>query len=182
MPSMVDPYGARPFVTSLDSFPDHGSEDRAVSLRLWFRTSVHRAKLTCALAEGADPGASGELALRARQLTGERNRKALARSLRRAIAEAHRPRRTRAAVSIIDRRAVLDAEPAIVEMIERLLGPRPVQAAGMAMLERVLTNADRSPLYNPGERGALRQAIRAATVGLEGGRLARTSSRSPRSS
>ena len=167
MPSMVDPYGARPFTTPLDSIPDHGSEGHAGSLRLRFRTSVHRARLTHALAEGADPGASDELALRVRQLTSERNRKMLAGSLRRSIAEAHRPARTRAVVSIIDRRAVLDAEPAIAEVIERLLAPRPVQAAGMAMVERILTNADWSPLYNPSKPGALRYMIRVATVALD---------------
>jgi hypothetical protein len=167
MPSMVDPHGARPFTTPLDSIADSGSDRRANSLRLWLRTSVNRAKLTRALAEGADPGASDELALRSRQLTSERNRKTLARSLRRSIVEAHRPARTRGAVSIIDRRGVLDAEPAIAEMIQRLLRPRPVQAAGMAMVERILTNADRSPLYNPSEPGALRQTIRVATVALD---------------
>jgi len=167
MPSMVDPYGARPFTTPLDAVPDHGSDRRPNSLRLRLRTSVHRAKLTRALAEGADPGASDELALRARQLTSERNRKTFAHSLRRSLAEAHRPARTRGVVSIIDRRAVLDAEPAIAEMVERLLGPRPVQAAGMAMVERILTNADRSPLYNSSERGALRQTILVATVALD---------------
>jgi len=167
MPSMVDPYGARPFTTSLDSIPDHGSDRRAYSLRLRLRTSVRRAKLTRSLAEGADPGASDELALRAQQLTSERNRKMLARSLRRSIAEAHRPARTRGVASIIDRRAVLDAEPAIAELIEHLLEPRPVQAAGMAMVELILTNADRSPLYNPSEPGALRQTIRVATATLE---------------
>src|ERR1700748_2475701 len=123
MPSMVDPYGARPFTTPLDSIPDSGSDRRANSLRLWLRTSVHRAKLTRTLAEGADPSASDELALRARQLTSERNRKTFARSLRRSIAEAHRPARTRGVMSIIDRRAVLDAEPAIAELIQRLLAP-----------------------------------------------------------
>ncbi len=167
MPSMVDPYGARPFTTPLDSIPDSGSNRHANSLRLWLRTSVNRAKLTRALAEGADPGASDELALRARQLTSERHRKTLARSLRRSIVEAHRPARTRGVVSIIDRRAVLDAEPAIAEVIERLLTRRPVRAAGMAMVERILTNADRSPLYNPSDRGALRQTIRVATIALD---------------
>jgi hypothetical protein len=168
MPSMVDPYGARPFTTPLDAMPDRESDRRANSLRLRLRTSVHRAKLTRALAEGADPGASDELALRARQLTSERNRRTLARSLRRSIADAHRPTRTRGAVPIIDRRGVLDAEPAIAEMVERLLGPRPVQAAGMAMIERILTNADRSPLYNPSRPGALRQTIHVATAALDG--------------
>ena len=123
MPSMVDPYGARPFTTPLDSIPDRRSDRRASSLRIRLRTNVHRARLTRALAEGADPGASDELALRARQLTSERNRKTLARSLRRSIAEAHRPARTRGVMSIIDRRAVLDAEPAIAELIERFLAP-----------------------------------------------------------
>jgi hypothetical protein len=167
MPSMVDPYGARPFTTSLDSIPEHQSGGRANSLRLRLRTSVHRTKLTHALAEGADPGASDELALRAQQLTGDRYRKTLARSLRRSIAEARRPARTRGVASIIDRRAVLDAEGAIAELIEHLLGPRPVQPAGMAMVERILTNADRSPLYNPSEPGALRPTIRVATATLE---------------
>ena len=69
--------------------------------------------------------------------------------------------------SIIDRRAVLDAEPAIAELIEHLLEPRPVQAAGMAMVELILTNADRSPLYNASDPGALRQTIRVATATLE---------------
>ena len=167
MPSMVDPHGARPFTTPLDSIPDHRSDRRASSLRIRLRTNVHRARLTRALAEDADPGASDELALRARQLTSERNRKTFARSLRRSIAEAHRPAGTRGVMSIIDRRAVLDAEPAIAELIERLLAPRPVQAAGMAMVERILTNADSSPLYNPSKPGALRHTIRVATVALD---------------
>jgi hypothetical protein len=167
MPSMVDPYGARPFTPPLDSIPDSGPDRCASSLRVWLRTSVNRAKLTRALAEGAEPGASDELALRARQLTSERHRATLARSLRRSIAEAHRPARTRGALSIINSRAVLVAEPAIAEMIGRLLGPRPVQAPGMAMLDQILTNADASPLYNRSEPGALRQAIRVATVALD---------------
>jgi len=167
MPSMVDPHGARPFTTPLDSIPDQGSDRRASSLRLRLRTSVHRARLTRALAEGADPVASDELALRARRLTSERTRRTFARGLRRSIAEARRPARTRGVLSIIDRRAVLEAEAAIAEVIERLLAPRPVQAAGMAMVERILTNADRSPLYNPSKPGALRHTIRVATFALD---------------
>jgi len=113
-----------------------------------------------------DPSADDELALRARQLTSDRSRKALARSLRRTIAEAHPPASTRARVSIIDRGAVLDAEAAIAGMIEPLLSPLPVQAEGVAMLERMLANVDRSPLYNRSER-ALRQMIRDATAALD---------------
>ncbi len=167
MPSMVDPHGARPFTTPLDSMPDRGSDRPGNSLRLRLRARLHRANLTRALAEGADPAASDELALRGRQLTSKRNRRMLARSLRRSIADAHRPATTHGAVPIIDRRGVLDAEPAIAELVERLLAPRPVQAAGMAMVERILTNADPSPLYSPSEPGALQQTIRAATAALD---------------
>jgi len=167
MPEPVDPYSARPYTTRLDSSPYDGSDGRANSLRLRLRTAVHRTKLTRALAEGVDPSADDELALRARQLTSDRSRKALARSLRRTIAEAHLPASTRARVSIIDRGAVLDAEAAIAGMIEPLLSPLPVQAEGVAMLERILANVDRSPLYNRSERGALRQMIRDATAALD---------------
>jgi hypothetical protein len=167
MPNTVDPHGAQPYTTPLESSSPRGSDSRANSLRLRLRTSVHRGKLTRVLAEGADPRESDELALRARQLTSERSRKALARTLRRSIAEAYLPARTRARVSIIDRRGVLNAESAITAMVERLLGPRPVQAQGMAMLERILTNADGSPLYNRSSPGALRQMIRAATAALD---------------
>ena len=68
---------------------------------------------------------------------------------------------------IIDRGAVLNAEAAIAEMIERLLAPRPVQTEGMAMLEQIVTNADGSPLYNAGAPGELRRVIRGATAALD---------------
>jgi hypothetical protein len=74
---------------------------------------------------------------------------------------------TRARVVIINRGAVLDAEDAIAAMIERLSSPRPVRAEGMAMLERILNNADRSPLYNATGSGALRRMIRVATHALD---------------
>jgi hypothetical protein len=167
MPDTVDPHRAKRYSTPPESIPDCGSDRRANSLRLRLRTSVHRAKLTRALAEGVEPGASDELALRARQLTSERNRRALAGALRRSIADAHLPARTRARVSIIDRRGVLNAEGSIATIIERLRSPRPVRAKGMAMLERILTNADGSPLYNRSEPGALRQMIRDATAALD---------------
>jgi len=168
MPETVDPHGARPYAPPLDSTRDDGSDVRVNSLRLRFGTVVHRTRLTRALAKGVDPSAGDELALRARQLTSERNRKMLARSLRRTIADGHLPARTRARVSIIDRRGVLNAEAAIVEMIERLLSPLPVRAEGMAMIELILTNADGSPLYNRSEPGALRRMVRDAIAALDG--------------
>jgi len=91
----------------------------------------------------------------------------LERSLRGVIAEAHGRRMTHAR-AIIDRRAALDAEAAIMEMIERLGGPSPVQPQGMALLTRILTNADgSSPLYNASEPGTLRRMVRSATAALD---------------
>jgi len=167
MPNTIGPNGAQPYTKPLESISARGSDRQANLLRLRLRTGVHRGKLTRALAEGADPRESDELALRAQKLTSDRSRKALARTLRRSIAEAYLPAHTRARVSIIDRRGVLDAESAIRAMVERLLGPRPVHAQGMAMLERILTNADSSPLYNRSRPGTLRQMIRAATAALD---------------
>jgi hypothetical protein len=163
MPAMGNTYRAFP-----DADLIRGTTSDAHSLRTRLRTAVHRAALTCALAEGADPAGTDELALRARQLTGKRTRRMLARTLRRTVAEARRPARTRSAVPIIDRGAVLEAEAAIEEMVERLLAPQSVQAQGMALLERIVTNADGiSPLYVGSARGELRRVVTSATAALD---------------
>jgi Mg2+/Co2+ transporter CorC len=165
---MGDPYRARPLAEPIDFIGVGAPGSRTASTTLRLRGAVHRSKLTHQLARGADPLATDELAHRARQLIGERNRKMLARSLRRTIVEAHRPAMTRARMVIINRVAALEAQKAIEGMIERLVSPHPVRAKGMALLERILSNADRSPLYNSSESGALRRTIRAATAALDG--------------
>jgi hypothetical protein len=167
MPAIVDPYGARPYAAPVDTIGDLASGSHATSLRARVGAALRRADLTRALAAGADPGASDELALRARQLTSERNRRTLARTLRRTLAEAQRPPMTRGRAVIIDRAAVLHAKDSIAEMIERLESANPVRAQGVALLEQILTNADRSPLYNRSESGALRRVIRVATAALD---------------
>ena len=45
--------------------------------------------------------------------------------------------------------------------------PQLVQAQGMALAERILTNADGSPLYNASEPGTLRREMRGAAAALE---------------
>lgn len=163
MPATDNPYRAFP-----DTDAIHGVTSGVHSLRTHFRTAVKRAPLTRALAEGADPTGNDQLALRARRLTSERTRRTLARTLRRTVADARRRARTRSAVPITDRRAVLDAEAAIAETIERLRAPRPVQPQGMALLERIITNADgSSPLYNSSQPGTLRRTISSATAALD---------------
>jgi hypothetical protein len=168
MPPMGQPYRGWPGTASPTSGRAGARGSRGRPLRIRLGTAVHRQKLTRALAEGADPMASGELALLARQLTSERKRRRLVRSLRGVLAEAHQPPLTRARLSIIDRRAVIHAEAAIIAMIKRLGSPKPVQPQGVALLIRILTNADgRSPLYASGEPVTLCHVIRSATAALD---------------
>ncbi len=137
------------------------------SLRLWMAVATSRGRLTRELAEGADSGSSPQLALRAEQLTGNRHRKQLTSTLRRVISEAHDRRPAPARVVIINRAAVLDAEDAIDALIARLSYAEPLRAEGMAIAERMLSNADGSPLYNPAEPGSLRRLVRVATEALD---------------
>jgi hypothetical protein len=160
MPAITDPYSVH--------FPNTGvieSGHQDVSLRTRLRVAMHRPELTRALAEGADPGFSQELGLRASRLIGERNRSSAARTLRRTIDEAHRPPLGRHK-ALIRRGDVLDAEDAIRALIDRLGGPKPVRVEGMAMIEMILTNADNSPLYNSSPKGTLRDEIAAVTEAM----------------
>lgn len=148
---------------------DRGGRGAAGSRSLAVRTRVagSRGRLTRELAEGAEPGSSPERALRAAQLTSSRARKRLRRTLCSTISEAHHPRLARSRAVIINRAQVLDAEDAINAMVARLAYGKPVRAEGMAIAERLLTNADASPLYDAAEAGALRREVLAATEALD---------------
>lgn len=165
MPAIADPYRDRPYASFSKSRDD--KPDGSHSLRLRFRTARRRAELTRELADGTNPSTRPELAFRAAQLTSDRNRKTIARSLRRTISEAHKPPMTRSRMVLIQRAAVIDAESAINAMVERLCGPEPVQPQGMALADRILTNADGSPLYNASEPGTLHDEMRGAAAALE---------------
>ena len=160
MPAIADPY-----VSQYGASPKSG--DRTWRLRVRMRVALRRSELTRALAEGADPTTSDELALRAGQLTSAGSRRTLARAMRRTIDSARKPPLARSSAAIIQRGAVLDAQDAIRTMIARLSSGQPVRAEGMVMAERILTNADGSPLYNPAERGRLALEITAATAAME---------------
>lgn len=166
MPAIADPYRDHPYDAPFSTSSDKNS-DGSHSLRLRLRTARRRAELTRELAEGTNPNTSPELALRAAQLTSDRNRQAIARSLRRTLSEAYKPPMMRSRMVLIQRAAVIDAESAINAMVGRVRSPEPVQAQGMALAERILTNADRSPLYNASEPGTLGLEIRGAAAALE---------------
>jgi hypothetical protein len=153
---------------SFDHFRHTGAGPTQIgSLSLRTRVALNRHRLTRALAEGADPTARPELAVRAAQLTSERNRRDVVRTLRRVIAEAHEPPMDPFRVAFIRRPAVLEAQDAIGAMIERLNSSGPVCAEGMAMAERIITNANCSPLYNASEPKTLRRQILVATAALD---------------
>jgi hypothetical protein len=167
MPTFANPQNRLPYDAPTDDGRPRGARaGRSHSLLVRTRVGIQRDELTRALAEGADPGSRPELALRAAQLTGKRSRRTFARTLRRTVAEAHQPALTRASVVIIRRGEVLNAESAIAAMIERLESSEPVRPEGMAIAERLLTNAEHSPLYNLAEPGTLRQRVLAATAAM----------------
>lgn len=167
MPTIANPQNRVPYDAPTDDGRPRGARaGRRGSLLVRARGGIQRGELTRALAEGTDPSGRPELALRAAQLTGKRSRRSLARTLRRTVAEAHKPAMTRASVVIIRRGAVLDAELAINAMIERLESCEPVRSEGMAIAERLLTDAEHSPLYSPAGPGMLRQRVLAATAAM----------------
>jgi hypothetical protein len=139
--------------------------DQSIKMRL--RVATRRNALTEQLAEGVDPNSTPELALRAHQLTSDRYRRVMSRSLRRATSEARDPAITRRIVSIINRYAVLQAQDAIQETIARLASPDPVETKGMAMLQRMITDGTTSPLYNWAEPGSLRRQLLGAKGELD---------------
>jgi hypothetical protein len=162
MPTIASPRRIETLESRRDVLPTGDA-----SMKLWMRVTVRRAALTEQLAEGADPTSSPELALRASQLTSERRRRQVARSLRRTVTEAREPALTRALVSIINRYEVLEARDAVQATIARLASPGAVTAKGMAMLERMLTDGISSPLYNGSEPGTLKRQLLAAKSELD---------------
>jgi hypothetical protein len=145
--------------------PSHGSLIEAVGTRI--HEATKRGAFTRALAAGADPLASPELAPRAAQLISRRERATIARSLHRTVRDAYASRPTIGGPVLIRRGAVRHAEDVITAVISRLEGPHPVSPQGMAQIERLLTNADNSPLYNDAAPGALRRTMSAVLCALE---------------
>jgi hypothetical protein len=160
MPAITDPHRYREPIGA--SARSHSRHDPAHSLRTRIHAATHRGALTRRLAQGADPGGEPELALRAEQLTSRHNRRVAARTLRRIIDEAHKPNMVGHHLTLIRRGAVIEAEDMLTALSARLLAPAPVRAQGMARLERLLSNADQSPLYNRSRTGALQASL--ATV------------------
>jgi hypothetical protein len=118
------------------------------------------------LAAGASPSADALLAIRARRLTGPRYRARVAAGLARAVRDAEASTRGFSAAVRPDRREVIAARTVLTTLERRLRGAGQVSARGVALLESLLTDGT-SPLYLPGEPGALGSRLRAAAAALE---------------
>jgi hypothetical protein len=101
------------------------------SILLRIRVAARHTALTQQLSEGADPATSAELRVYATRLTGSRRRKTLARTLKRTIVDARCPAVARGGIVPIRRRAIIDAEDALLVLIDRLGDTRAVTAEGM---------------------------------------------------
>jgi hypothetical protein len=132
------------------------------------RVAVSRDALDTALARGADRTHRPDLAMRAAQLQRRRHRRALARTLRHVVAEARGPRSpVRATAVIIARAQVADHGDDVLALAERLDSPQPAQAAGIAIAQRLVTDALRSPLYVISEPDTLKRLTRQAVANMD---------------
>jgi uncharacterized protein with von Willebrand factor type A (vWA) domain len=123
-----------------------------------FRVWLRRGALDSRLAAGADPGASPELARRARQLTSRRTRTGLAASIRHLLDAAEaRPRGFTSAVPI-QRHEILSERQLLLQLAAALESPDELEARGLALVDRLLISGD-SPVYVDRGDGALHGAL-----------------------
>jgi hypothetical protein len=135
--------------------PTHGW-----SLRL--RVAVGRTRLDRQLAAGASPWHDEALALRAAQLTSCRMRERVARGLRRAVASVSQ---RRGAGVPVCRAAVLEAQPALLALVDDLREIHDPAPRGVALALALLTDGG-GPLYRPWAAGELHAAAEAARHAL----------------
>jgi hypothetical protein len=146
----------------LRSRPSGGFSRVRLAVSAWWRAPG----LDRQLAAGASPQESMLLALRARRITSRRGRGRVGDGLARAMRDARATRVGFSAAVGPDRRELLAARTVLGALERRLRGPEPVGARGVALLYVLLSDGS-SPLYRPGERGALGSALRAAAAALE---------------
>jgi hypothetical protein len=126
----------------------------------WLSARLRAHSLDFQLGAGVPPWQSPTLAARARQLTSERNRDTLARSLERLVELAEEPRSPyRTSVVPPCRPQVREARPLMLAMAHRLRAREPVNARGVARLNHTLTDGA-GPCYVPSRPDALRLELK----------------------
>ena len=129
---------------------------------LWARlvSRVRSGHIDRLLADGATVHPGTPVAMRADRLVSIPEREAVARALRRCVADAHCGSPLTSSRIEVNGPEIVGAESIIDSITLRLHSPRPVSAQGMAML-RILLTAGGSPLYRYG-RGDLPRQLAAA--------------------
>jgi hypothetical protein len=122
-------------------------------------------RLDRALADGASPEASVELALRARLLARPRHRRDLASAVSRVLATARQPPVASRLPIPVCRDRVRDCENELTELIGRLQAAGPVSVRGIAKADVLLADAS-GPLYRRASPDDLRARVRDAADAL----------------
>jgi hypothetical protein len=144
-----------------------GSAGERPPLGLRWRVALRRDALDRALAGGAEPTASAELALRAARLVRARNCRGLARAVRLAVWEAEAGvSALRVSARPVRRGEVLSAREALVSLAEQLESARPHSPEGVAIAQRLFTEL-RSPLFEWAEPGTVRRLARLAVAAMD---------------
>jgi hypothetical protein len=124
------------------------------------------ASLDHQLATGCPPESSRLLAARAQDIVSLPRRESLARSWNHLLRVARRAPTLSTPAAPLNAAAILAAEPAIRELMERLTAPLPVTAQGVAAATVPLTNAT-SPVYGRQRPDALAGLLDAAITQLD---------------
>lgn len=138
-----------PTVNPSPLLPTGPSADTAPALELRVKVRWSALELDAALANGADPASSEELALRAQQLASEPKREQLTQSIGDLLRLVHR----RAGVQLPTTRAPINWDQirrhhsALVELCERIEGDGPHSVRGLALASLLVYDAG-SPLYS----------------------------------
>jgi hypothetical protein len=161
---IVPGYIFAPFYSPYYMPPTRAPDGPGLMLRA--RVWIRKLELDAALAGGADPAQSEELELRAKQLADRKTRNKLATAITHLIriADGHR-----APITMPDApfrpKQVHANRSLLVELAERLRGPRSVALRGMA-LTSLLLNDGRGPLTTESDPATLERAVRATLAAL----------------
>jgi hypothetical protein len=138
------------------------------SLGLRARVWLKNLELDAALAGGANPAQSDELALRAKQLAEPRRRRELAKAVTHLIAIADRNNRAAIVTPYppFRPRQVQANRSLLLELAERLRGQRPHAVRGLAMTSLMLEDG-RGPLTTDSNPATLERAVRACLSALD---------------
>jgi hypothetical protein len=152
-----------------------GGPARAAGLELrriphqavWLVAHLRARRLDRQLGEGAVSWCSQIHAARAVQLTGDRHRRGLARSLERLVENAEDPTaRFISAVIPPCREQVREAMPLLLTVASRLRSAEPVDARGVARLRALLADGS-GPCYMPSRPDALTIALQSISRSLD---------------